>query len=147
MKVLMNQRINQQAGIPTKATINHSAGISISRQCDLLSFPRSTYYAPESSKELVFSDEEERAMAAIDRIHLKRPCFGARRISKELKRKDKIKMGRRKVARLMESKNVFFVGLCYQHMSALLGFVQRITYHMASYFFSNLLAMVIALSK
>ena len=41
-------------------------------------------------------------MKAMDRIHLEQPCYGARRISRELKRTDKIKMGRKKVARLME---------------------------------------------
>lgn len=41
-------------------------------------------------------------MAAIDRIHLEHPCYGARRISKELEREDGIDMKRRKVAALMD---------------------------------------------
>ena len=41
-------------------------------------------------------------MAAIDRIHVEHPCYGARRISRELRREDKLEMGRKKVARLIE---------------------------------------------
>ena len=45
-------------------------------------------------------------MAAIDRIHLEHPCYGARRISKELSREDDIDMKRRKVAALMETMGI-----------------------------------------
>jgi len=45
-------------------------------------------------------------MAAIDRIHLESPCYGARRVSRELRRTDKIGMGRRKVAGLMEAMGI-----------------------------------------
>jgi putative transposase len=82
--------------------IDPAAPLTISRQCRLLGIARSSYYAPEPEAQLDFTDEEERAMAAIDRIHLEHPCYGARRISRELEREDKMGMGRRKVARLMD---------------------------------------------
>lgn len=45
-------------------------------------------------------------MAAIDLIHLEHPCYGARTISRDLKRKYNIDMKRRKVASLMEAMGI-----------------------------------------
>lgn len=66
----------------------------------MLHIPRSTcYYEPK--REQGFSELEERAMAEIDRIHVESPYWGARGLSKEL-RKLGIDLGRKPVARLME---------------------------------------------
>lgn len=80
--------------------------IPIVRQCELVGLSRSSYYAPTAKNTPGYTPEEECAMAAIDRIHLEHPCYGARRVSKELKREDTINMKRRKVARLMEAMGI-----------------------------------------
>lgn len=73
--------------------------ISIKRQCELLGFPRSSYYTPKSVKHQ-FTEEEERAMQIMDATHTKHTCYGARSHSANLARCGII-MGRHRVARLM----------------------------------------------
>ena len=54
-----------------RALVDPSNGsISISRQCELLGLPRSSYYArPKPRGPEGFTDEEERAMRIIDEEH------------------------------------------------------------------------------
>jgi putative transposase len=85
----------------TKSLIDPASVLPIQRQCGLIGLARSSYYAPQPKVTPTFTGKEEHAMRAIDRIHLEHPCYGARRISRELERKDKIIMARRKVAKLM----------------------------------------------
>ena len=59
--------------------------ISIKRQCELLGFPRSSYYTPKSVKHQ-FTEEEERAMQIMDATHTKHTCYGARSHSANLAR-------------------------------------------------------------
>lgn len=92
--------------MPINLMVVPGTEIPIKRQCELLGIPRSTYYARPTKSIPEFTEEEESAMAAIDHIHLEHPCYGARRVSKELRRKDKIVMGRKKVTRLIESMGI-----------------------------------------
>ena len=71
-------------------------GLSLSRQCDLLSISRSSfYYAPkgESPENLVL-------MRRIDELFLKYPFYGSRQMVRQLRREG-ISVGRHRVRRLM----------------------------------------------
>ena len=71
-------------------------GLSLSRQCRLLSISRSSfYYAPrgESPENLVL-------MRRIDEMFLRYPFFGSRRMVRQLRR-DGVRAGRHRVRRLM----------------------------------------------
>ena len=71
--------------------------MSISKQLELLSIPRSSYYhKSERSVRL----QDELIMQAMDRIYMAEPTYGARRIRDEL-HKIGYKMGRKRVRRLM----------------------------------------------
>lgn len=75
--------------------------ISISRQCELLGLPRSSYYArPKPRGPEGFTDEEERAMRIIDEEHAENSQYGARSHMRNLARHG-IDFGRHHVARLM----------------------------------------------
>ena len=56
-----------------------SKNITIARQCELLDFPRSTYYFQSKSE----SEENLKLMLAIDKYHMEYPAFGSRNIAKE----------------------------------------------------------------
>ncbi len=56
--------------------VDRKESLSITRQCDLLDLPRSTFYHVPKP----VSDEELALMALIDRCHLKHPFYGSRRI-------------------------------------------------------------------
>lgn len=57
--------------------------MSITRQCDLLGIPRSSYYhRPAGNPRL----EDELIMQAIDRIHMEEPTYGSRRMCDELEK-------------------------------------------------------------
>jgi len=59
---------------------NHK-GVSVSRQCELLSVPRSShYYAPAPE-----SDENLALMRKIDEQYLKTPFYGVRRMTHVLR--------------------------------------------------------------
>ena len=67
------------------------AVLSVRRQCELLGLARSSYYyepAGETPKNLLL-------MKRIDKLYLKRPFFGSRRMA------DKLNSGRKRVQRLM----------------------------------------------
>jgi putative transposase len=65
--------------------------LSIQRQCELLSLPRSTYYYTPQGE----SGENLALMRRIDELYLKRPFFGSRKIAIELG------VNRKRVQRLM----------------------------------------------
>lgn len=71
-------------------------GLSLSRQCDLLSISRSSfYYAPkgESPENLVL-------MRRIDELFLRYPFYGSRQMARQLRREG-VLVGRHRVRRLM----------------------------------------------
>lgn len=74
-------------------------GLSVSRQCELLSVPRSTYYYQRQEVE---SDENLALAAAIDRIWTDHPAFGSRKITQILRRQGGVPANRKRVRRLMK---------------------------------------------
>lgn len=77
-----------------------NGSLSISRQCELLGLPRSSYYAGTKRKRDEFTEEEERAMRIIDEEHTENSQYGARSHMRNLARHG-ILFGRHHVARLM----------------------------------------------
>ena len=72
-------------------------GLSLSRQCRLLEVNRSSlYYAPRG-----LSEEEEELMKLIDRIYMKYPFKGSRKVVWELWDMYGIKVDRKRVMKLM----------------------------------------------
>jgi putative transposase len=71
--------------------------LSVSRQCEILSLPRSTlYYRPAPA----LSAEDERLMRLVDEEYTARPFYGSRRMRAALARRGE-RVGRRRVRRLM----------------------------------------------
>jgi len=71
-------------------------GLSLSRQCRLLSISRSSfYYAPRGE-----SPENLALMRRIDELFLKYPFYGSRQMARQLRR-DGVSAGRHRVRRLM----------------------------------------------
>jgi putative transposase len=71
-------------------------GLSLSRQCEILSISRSSfYYAPKGE-----SAENLALMRRIDELFLKYPFYGSRQMSRHLRR-DGVRIGRHRVRRLM----------------------------------------------
>ena len=64
--------------------------------CQVLSLPRSTYYDIPAAK-----TDDERFLAAIEKIIMKRPYYGYRRITHQLKRKG-YEIGETRVRRLLK---------------------------------------------
>ena len=79
-----------------KAMIAPGCGLSVSRQCRLLSISRSAfYYAPQGE-----SPENLGLMRRIDALFLKYPFYGSRQMVRQLRR-DGLSAGRHRVRRLM----------------------------------------------
>jgi len=80
-----------------KAMIARGAsGLSLSRQCSLLSISRSAfYYAPKGE-----SPENLALMRRIDELFMKYPFYGSRQMVRQLRR-DAVHVGRHRVRRLM----------------------------------------------
>jgi putative transposase len=75
---------------------------SLTRQAELLGISRtSLYYKP-----VPVSERELEIMNLIDKIYLKYPFFGARRIKKELKREHKIQVNRKCISRLLKKMGI-----------------------------------------
>lgn len=72
--------------------------MSVSRQCELLEVPRSSYYHRNEQSDK--RAEDEMLMQEIDRIYLEEPTFGNRRLLDELQKKG-YAVGRDRVRRLM----------------------------------------------
>jgi putative transposase len=68
----------------------------VSRQCELLELPRSSYYYGPSQA----SKEELKLMRQIDELYLKWPFYGSRRIAAELSTDDR-RVNRKRIQRLM----------------------------------------------
>jgi putative transposase len=76
--------------------IERDGKLSLKRQCELLDLNRTgVYYAP-----VAVSPEDLALMRRIDRLHLKYPFFGARRIARQLEREG-TEVGRLHVTTLM----------------------------------------------
>ena len=76
--------------------IDHTHELSITRQCQILDVPRSTAYytpAPDSPETLAL-------MRRIDELHLEFPFAGARML-RDLLRQESIRVGRKRISRLM----------------------------------------------
>jgi putative transposase len=81
--------------------IDSKATIPVSRQCELLGLPASSYYyKPQPVK-----TEQLQLMKAIEEIYLEQPYYGSRRILKALHR-DGWQVGLRRVRRLMRIMNI-----------------------------------------
>lgn len=80
-----------------KAMISRSVpGLSLSRQCQLVSISRSSlYYHPKGE-----SEENLALMRRIDELFLKYPFYGSRQMARHLRR-DGIRVGRHRIRRLM----------------------------------------------
>ena len=71
-------------------------GLSLSRQCKILSISRSSFYSPPKGE----SAENLALMRRIDELFLKYPFYGSRQMSRHLRR-DGVCIGRHRVRRLM----------------------------------------------
>ena len=71
--------------------------LSVRKQCALLDVNRNRLTSPAPK----ISDEDQRIMELLDRIHTAAPCFGSRRMRAVLRRDHGMHVGRRRVARLM----------------------------------------------
>ena len=78
--------------------VDRKESLSITRQCELLDLPRSTFYHVPKP----VSDEELALMALIDRCHLKHPFYGSRRIRDWLEDRGH-RVNRKRVQRLMRT--------------------------------------------
>lgn len=76
--------------------IDTTSKLSLSRQCQLLKLPRSSYYYDPKP----VSDETLAMMKAIDQLHLERPHMGSRQMRDRL-RDQGFEVSRKKVQRLM----------------------------------------------
>lgn len=84
--------------------MNRAELLSISRQCELLDIPRSTFYhVPQP-----VSEEDLELMRLIDRCHTELPFYGSRRIKGWLK-DEGITVNRKRIQRLMRTMGVVAV--------------------------------------
>ena len=81
--------------------VNPTAALSVTRQCDLLDLPRSSFYHVPKP----VSDEELELMALIDRCHTKLPFYGSRRIKDWLADEGHI-VNRKRIQRLMRTMGI-----------------------------------------
>lgn len=79
-----------------------NGSVSVRRQCELLGVPRSSYYyRPSPAPAGPAAPGAEDVMAAVDEIHTDFPCYGARKVARELERRGFPGWSRRRVGRLM----------------------------------------------
>src|SRR6516164_6777314 len=71
-------------------------GLSLSRQCQLLSISRSSFYDTPHGQ----SAENLALMRRIDELFLRHPFYGSRQMVRQLRR-DGVSVGRRRIRRLM----------------------------------------------
>ena len=72
--------------------------LSISRQCELLQLPRSSYYRPRDCQ--IEDEENLELMRLIDEEFLRHPFYGSRKMKGYLNRKG-IPVNRKRIQRLM----------------------------------------------
>lgn len=75
---------------------NDHSELSVRRQCEILSFNRSSLYC----ERIGLSEEDQRILEEMDKIYLDFPVYGSRRMSRELRRRG-FKVGRQKARSLM----------------------------------------------
>lgn len=85
--------------------IEPDAPISIKQQCEMLNISRGYYYY----EPVELSDEDLRAMEKIDELYMEDPTRGTRRMSRALRKKFHIRIGRAKARRLMEIMNIYAI--------------------------------------
>lgn len=78
--------------------VDRTDPLPVSRQCELLDLPRSTFYHVPKP----VTDEELELMALIDRCHLEHPYYGSRRIRDWLKDEGH-RVNRKRIQRLMQT--------------------------------------------
>ena len=78
--------------------VDRKEPLPVTRQCELLELPRSTYYHVPKP----VSEEELELMALIDRCHLKYPFYGSRRIRDWLEDQGH-RVNRKRIQRLMRT--------------------------------------------
>lgn len=83
--------------------IEPKASISIKQQCEMLNISRGYYYY----QPVELSEEDLRTMEKIDELYTEDPTRGTRRLSRALRKRIHIKVGRAKVKRLMR-----IMGIC-----------------------------------
>ncbi|MEO1847072.1 MAG: IS3 family transposase [Pseudomonadota bacterium] len=81
-----------------KEMVDRKDSLSVTRQCELLGLPRSTFYHTP----LPVTDEELSLMTLIDRCHLKHPFYGSRRVRYWLEDQGH-RVNRKRVQRLMRT--------------------------------------------
>jgi putative transposase len=72
--------------------------LTLSKQCELLNIPRSSYYY----EPIGISEHDKQTMDLIDEIYTAHPFYGNRRIKVELNETHHIPIGRDKVRTLMD---------------------------------------------
>lgn len=81
--------------------------LSIRRQCSLLDVNRNRLEPPDPKR----NEEDRRIMEILDTLHLEHPSFGARMFRYLLKRDYGLKVGRKRIRRLM---NLACIEACYR---------------------------------
>jgi putative transposase len=71
--------------------------LSINEQCELLGLPRSTYYYEPQTE----NEENLKLMRLLDELHLNRPFYGSRQLTRSLRRSG-YEVNRKRVRRLMQ---------------------------------------------
>ena len=89
--------------------------LSISRQCELLQLPRSSYYRPRSS--LAKGPENLELMRLIDEEFLRHPFYGSRKMKVYLSRKG-ISVNRKRIQRLMRLMGLESIAPKQKHQQA-----------------------------
>ena len=80
-----------------KKQIERNSQLSIRRQCELLHIHRSSLYSRAKEESVT----NQRLMELIDRYHLQDPAAGTRRMVQYLRRETALRIGRKRVRRLM----------------------------------------------
>ena len=81
--------------------VDRKEPLPVTRQCDLLDLPRSTFYHIPKA----VSDEELELMRLIDRCHMKHPFYGSRRVRDWLE-DQWCQVNRKRVQRLMQTMGI-----------------------------------------
>lgn len=85
-----------------KQKISSAHGLSVVKQCQLLSIPRSSaYYQPQA-----ISDEDIKLMRLLDELHLKYPFYGSRRLRDPLSDEYGLNINRKRIQRLMRQMGI-----------------------------------------
>lgn len=79
--------------------------ISIKQQCEMLDISRGYYYY----QPVELSDEDLKTMEKIDELYTEDPARGTRRMSRALRKRFRIKVGRAKVKRLMGIMGIYAI--------------------------------------